>query len=144
MRTIKDAYWWIMHRFHPKHRYNKPLCSLKPGYYDPRTRIKNVIFEEVCEYIKSAEVNWDSDGGHLAAMFAFVRARIWHEGKRQNVQKEIARLYAEAGVELYGNGFTVVNEHAADQAYQLEIDRDKEEIDILKDVVQHIDYMWYP
>jgi len=48
---IERAYWWVMHRFHPKHRYHviKPR-SLKPGYHDPETRIFYTIFDELSRY----------------------------------------------------------------------------------------------
>lgn len=51
---IERAYWWFIHRFHPKHRYHviKPR-SLKPGYHDPCTRIFHTVFDELSKYAEN-------------------------------------------------------------------------------------------
>lgn len=48
-----NAWWWVMHRIHPSHRYNMiKIRSLKPGYYDPSTRMVHACFDLVAEYVE--------------------------------------------------------------------------------------------
>lgn len=50
---IKDAYWWVQHRFNPKHRYNiVRLTRLEPGYYDPDMRLFYAMFEVFEDFMK--------------------------------------------------------------------------------------------
>jgi len=50
---IKDAYWWIQHRFNPKHQYNViRLKRLKRGYYDPDTQLFYAMFEVFEDFMK--------------------------------------------------------------------------------------------
>lgn len=41
-----------MHRFVPRHKYNKVKLPLKPGYYDPDVRIIYTVFEEFCKWFE--------------------------------------------------------------------------------------------
>lgn len=49
---LVNIYWWIMHRFHPKHRYNIIKLPLKLSYYDWNIRIIYATFELFCEWKK--------------------------------------------------------------------------------------------
>ena len=45
--------WWLFHRFHPKHQYNKLETGLPPGYYDPNTQITYAIFYNFAKWYES-------------------------------------------------------------------------------------------
>jgi len=49
-----DRAWWaLLHRFHPAHRYNIARTNLPPGYYDPDTVILHACMEQLCSWIES-------------------------------------------------------------------------------------------
>ena len=52
---LKDAYWWVMHRVIPWHRYHVAHTELKPGYYDPCIRIMAVVFNEAARFVAYQE-----------------------------------------------------------------------------------------
>lgn len=63
-RPFKDIKRWFMWRFIRKHQYNiiRP-STLKPGYYDPDTRILHACMHELVEYVKTcdAHTNWEEE-----------------------------------------------------------------------------------
>lgn len=67
--NIRHGYYWpFIHRFHPKYRYHIIKTDLKPGYYDPDTRIAHAIFSVFSEFMKynieNKVVNWEGDDLH--------------------------------------------------------------------------------
>ena len=45
--------YWLMHRFHPKHQYNRiRIKSLSPGYYDPDIRMLHACFDLYTEWFR--------------------------------------------------------------------------------------------
>lgn len=51
---LGHAYWWLIHRVHPRHRYNMVRIG-PPGYYDPCERIFFACIEEVRRFVKYHE-----------------------------------------------------------------------------------------
>lgn len=72
---LQYTYWWVKHRFHPKHRYHviKPR-TLEPGYYDARTLILHAQMDILADFYehqkKYGHVDWEGDEDH---------SRIWKE-----------------------------------------------------------------
>jgi hypothetical protein len=68
-RAVHEAKWWVLHRFHPSHRYNVVPTGLRPGYYDFDTRILHASMEMLKQYV-------ECEGGAepLAAFSASLRA----------------------------------------------------------------------
>lgn len=66
---IRDWYWWLEHRLNPGHRYHVIDTGLKPGFYDPETRILYAVMEEVCSFFENTcdvityyDADCDGDG----------------------------------------------------------------------------------
>jgi hypothetical protein len=72
--------WWILHRFHPKHRYHvlKPR-TLKPGYLSPRDMILHAAMESLVSYMEheGSRVCWLCDWNHAKTYYQMVRIRNW-------------------------------------------------------------------
>lgn len=74
-RPLRSAYWWIMHRVHPRHRYHIVKTGLEPNYYDIDTlMLHSMIFllkryivdehggvKELEEHIKDLRANPDEN-----------------------------------------------------------------------------------
>lgn len=81
---IRDAYWWVMHRIHPKHRYHviKPK-TLQPGYCDERELLLHASFGILCDFVEreldqdTCIVNWEADEHHLNAWKEMNAIRDW-------------------------------------------------------------------
>lgn len=62
---INNAWWWILYRIHPKHRYHMVNTGLKPGYYDPDILLIystfNILHEFVKECIENPIVDWEAE-----------------------------------------------------------------------------------
>lgn len=57
-RLIDNFYWGMVHRFHPKNKYNTiKIRSLKPGYYDPDQRILHGCFDLFCEWFEDENIS---------------------------------------------------------------------------------------
>lgn len=60
---LKDWKWNILHRFHPRHRYNKVDTGLPPGYYDPCTRMIYACFNDLVRFVDHMNehqvIDWD-------------------------------------------------------------------------------------
>lgn len=50
--NIRDAYWWVMHRVSPRHRYHVIRTGLKPGYYDTDTQILHGCMNLLVEFVE--------------------------------------------------------------------------------------------
>lgn len=78
---IRDWYWNLIHKYHPKHQYNsiKPR-TLKPGYYDCDTRILHCVMEEVMDFFETGcnYPEWrESSDGHMHAYNELERVYRW-------------------------------------------------------------------
>lgn len=50
---VSDAKWWLLHRFHPGHRYNVIRTGLKPGYYDVDELMLHGCMELLRRYVEN-------------------------------------------------------------------------------------------
>lgn len=55
-RTLKrwffNAKWWLLHRFHPSHRYHIINTGLPPGWYDRDVIIAVLIKKVVIDFVE--------------------------------------------------------------------------------------------
>lgn len=70
---IRAAYWWVMHRIHPGHKYHiiKPR-TLEPNYHDPREVILHASMELLTQFVEfetsdHAHVDWEGTEHHSKA-----------------------------------------------------------------------------
>lgn len=49
---INNAKWWLLWRFHPRHRYFMVNTGLGPGYHDHDERILHACMAMLCEFVK--------------------------------------------------------------------------------------------
>lgn len=118
--SLRSVLWWVLHRIHPRHRYNVIHTSLRPGYYDPYIQLRCAIFNVVAEFFSATgNVNWNLDQDRLNARRAFRTAtEFWEENKQ-------------------------IIKYGADT--QEESDWMHEEVTChLHDIIDYLDYMWYP
>lgn len=50
---IRNLYWWLMHRIHPRYRYHIVRTGLTPNYYDEDTLILHSCMALLERYINS-------------------------------------------------------------------------------------------
>ena len=100
IRPIKDAKWALLHRFHPKHRYNilKPR-SLKPGYYDSDMRILHACMDELSEFVewnkKNNWIEWSGDEKHQHAWSEMMAIYKWWNKDRAVVEKNSDKMLSK-------------------------------------------------
>lgn len=51
-RRLNSAKWWVLRRFHPRHRHHIIHTGLEPGYYDEDTLILHGCFAMLERYIQ--------------------------------------------------------------------------------------------
>lgn len=51
----RDAWWAILHRFHPSHRYHVIKTGLRPGYYDTDIRMLESWMALLVEHVEIGE-----------------------------------------------------------------------------------------
>ena len=68
-RPIRDVKWWLLHRLHPKHRYNVIRTGLPAGYYDVVTLMPAAIIKLFKDYIEIEKPfeHFDTDESHNKA-----------------------------------------------------------------------------
>lgn len=50
---ITEVKWWILHRFHPKHRYHvHKFHKLKPGWHDVDHKMLHACFDFLVEFVE--------------------------------------------------------------------------------------------
>lgn len=81
-RFRRNLVWGIIHRVHPKYRYHVVKTGLKPGYYDPDTRILYTNMNLTKEFVDITKdtVEWNSDEGHRHAWDELQTIYKWWEG----------------------------------------------------------------
>jgi hypothetical protein len=52
LTVANDVKWWLLHRFHPKHRYHVLNTGLKPNYYDIDTIMLHGCMKLLDRYIE--------------------------------------------------------------------------------------------
>jgi hypothetical protein len=52
MSKLNDAFWAILHRIHPRHRYHVVQTGLRPGYHENGTRIMHATMTVFVEYVE--------------------------------------------------------------------------------------------
>lgn len=122
MRTPRDWWWAIRHRFDPRHRYHTVRTGLPPGYYDPCVRLTWAIFSEAERFIDGSEiVDWESDSGHAAARKVMTEAVAWWKKNRPPV------------AEGEWNTYTTEGEKSHEEA-----------VEHMRAIIGVLGYMWYP
>ena len=53
MSKLKNAWWWLMHRLHPRHRYHIIRTGLPAGYHEIDTRLLHGSFALLEEYVEA-------------------------------------------------------------------------------------------
>lgn len=81
-----NAYWWVVHRIIPKHRYHVVKTGLPPGYYDPCVRVLAALFNEMHEFVayqtderNEHRWNWTSSPEHEEAWAVFQEAAAFSQ-----------------------------------------------------------------
>jgi hypothetical protein len=53
---LHKAYWWLKHRFSPKHRYHvHKFHHLKPGWHDVDNKMLHSMFDYLVEYVEEED-----------------------------------------------------------------------------------------
>jgi len=115
---IYDAWWGIMHRVVPKHRYNMLPTGLPPGYYDPDTQITHAVFTCARKFVLSdgaGMVDWEAGAGHAEAWGKLTKAVAWWEA---------------------------ASEAERDRGFMNEKEAELDEH--LQNIISVLGYMWYP
>ena len=93
--NLKDAYWWVIHRVVPKHRYHVAKTGLTPGYYDPCVRVLATIFTETEAFVAHQQdtrnefrTDWAANEQHAKAWQVFKEAAAYGYTRRDCVTDE--------------------------------------------------------
>lgn len=121
---MPDWYWWLIHRLHPKHRYHVAKTNLKPGYYDPRLRIKAVVFEEIKNYYEKNDVSWDCE----------------ENGKEAEHPKAFKAMKEATEFWVKNRGF-LLEETSTNFEHLNKLEEQAR--DHLKNIMEYIDFYWY-
>jgi hypothetical protein len=73
MSKLSRLKWWILHRFHPKHKYNVIKLKLEPGYYDWDVRIIHATFELFSEWMECNECEYPEGFDEIESWWIRVR-----------------------------------------------------------------------
>lgn len=92
--TIK---WWLLHRFHPRHRYNVVRTGLTPGYYDVDILIQTSIITLLKQHF---------EGGDLEGKFD---PTVYKNELRQNDYSRLHEIYLQFKDKLPNNYFDDLN-----------------------------------
>jgi hypothetical protein len=65
---LHDLKWWILHRFHPSHRYHIIHSGLRPGWYDRDLMMAVIIKKIIIDFIEQEEPynHWDTKNSNYA------------------------------------------------------------------------------
>lgn len=155
-KQIRDAYWWCMHCFVPKHRYNVIYLDLKASYYDPDIRLKHAMFEELCKFLDKAQIDWSATSEHQARYSALKEVYDWWRTNRALMLKEEDRTLTEWYDFAYGNkgivernlkeipGRAFKSKELLDKHFEVELLIKNTDKKYMKVIVDNLDYLWYP
>lgn len=113
-RPLEHSYWYLIHRFHPKHRYNILKTGLKPGYYDPDIQIVCAVFEAVKKFYLEAKIDWTHTDKHVKIYRELQSAVHYYE----NISTSEYELY----------------EHLEDEELKIH----------LYNIIKNLGHLWYP
>lgn len=55
LRSLDNAKWWVVHRFHPKHRYHVIHTGLEPGWYDRDFLMAHLMVKLLIDFVEKEE-----------------------------------------------------------------------------------------
>lgn len=71
LNRIGNAKWWVLHRIHPRYRYNIVRTGLPPGYYDKPELILHASFSLLANFVEREKpgehIDWSHDDPHQKA-----------------------------------------------------------------------------
>lgn len=90
---IRNAYWWIQHRFNPRHRYNVVRTGFPANYYDTDLRMEGAIVRLLLDFIEH-EKPWEFEASeeNLREVYVDFNGTVIEE--RVSLWLEIQELYA--------------------------------------------------
>jgi hypothetical protein len=154
---IMRLWWKFAHRYIPKHQYNViRIRDLEPNYWDPDTRIKHAVFQEVCDFVDFSPTQTDWSEPNRAPIFADLKsvADYWRIERPKLKQQEEDSLM-EWHDARFGKGdikdwIHKINEpHTPEQdalhkkhtdIEQFILDEDKRYMCL---AIKHLEYMWH-
>jgi len=154
---IMRLWWKFAHRYIPKHQYNViRIRDLEPNYWDPDTRIKHALFQEVCDFVDFSPTQTDWSEPSRAPIFAALKsvADYWRI-ERPKLKKQEEDSLMEWHDARFGKGdikdwISKINEpHTPEQDMlhkkhtdieQFILDEDKRYMCI---AINHLEYMWH-
>lgn len=155
---IVRLWWKFAHRYIPKHQYNViRIRDLQPQYWDPDTRIKHAIFQEVCDFVDFSPKQTDWSEPTHAPIFAELKsvADYWRIERPKLKQKE-EQMLSEWHEARFGkdddikNWIHKINDPRTDeQMVLLKKHTDMEQFILNEDkrylclAIKHLDHMWY-
>lgn len=157
---IRYAYWDVMHRVHPKHRYHviKPR-TLEPNYHDPREVILHASMELLTQFVEfektKGHTDWEGSDHHAIAWKEMNEVYDWWTIKRPVREAEFdkANPYpadpsSRPFMWMFDDDFRDTPERVewsrvADLHNQQEEDWDNEDNDYLHRLIVVRLYMWH-
>lgn len=94
-RKLRDAKWWLFHRFHPSHRYHVIKFG-KPGWYDRDHAMLLVCFQLLDEFLTKENVgtiDWTATPDHRHGMTEMRLLHFWWKHQRAADIKERDDLF---------------------------------------------------
>jgi len=155
VRFFHNLKWNILHRFHPKHRYNIVKTGLEPGYYDPDTLIFEATFHLLADYVESnikyGRIDWENDEGHAAAWKEMKELVHWYKEIYPNREKVLDKKRPEPNIgmdrlfnEKYENDPDVIEYRKYLKYYgEMEAKWEMEDEENLIRVIKLRPYLWY-
>lgn len=128
-----EAWWWVLHRVHPKHRYHVLKTGLPPGYHDPDKQLKYAMFTTVCSHLKEhkeiIDINQSSEKSK-AAFAALELVRVYWEETRVEIVKGIDSMWDLDDPILHKKAL---------EAEEMLKEADRKYLFL---IVENLDYMW--
>lgn len=152
--TIMRLWWKFAHRFIPRHQYNKiRIRDLEPGYYDPCTRLRHAMFQELCDYLDGTDgvIDWN----HKIEVYQALDSvrQYWRVERPKLVQAEEQALTTWHSTRFGPDGDWIsrLNAPATEEENRLlrlhieaELKIDEEDKKHLHIIIDHLPQLWYP
>lgn len=140
---VERLYWAMMHRYHPKHQYNRiRIPSLEPGYYDPDMRIFHSMFDIVSEYAERLRgdgiegTRWSQE--YLDKQEGWEYASLLQQIDYEAAAVSIADWWKDYLEERKGDPYFL------DGGVDREEERRNQVKEKMLEVVDILDTLWYP
>lgn len=154
---IMRLWWKFAHRYIPKHQYNMiRIRDLEPNYWDPDTRIKHAVFQEVCDFVDFSPTQTDWSEPDRAPIFADLKsvADYWRIERPKLKEKENQALTewheARFGKGEFNEWIKKINDPRTDEQMELlKKHTDMEQFILEEDkrhmclAIKHLEYMWH-